>query len=301
MIKTEKNIELERLKETVRQKQELLDKETEELENLKSELREKDMENNSECPILLFMVNQSTPQWDDTHKQETAYIYYFPDYDATKCITRDRENEFLPNTIDMRGYFKNFGMPAQTYYGDTYHDYFGIVQKAASILQHFAKAFFEIKKPTPGNVEASDEKEDYRSLPTPQMRLYGLLDNPEKEIFDTKEEITDYIKAHNPLGLSIYTIDFLGNALGKQDVIRTTSESGRENIYTAYKNGIAIFNSKFARWEATTGHWEATTRDLKALHKAFRDRGIEFENDVYAEPEKEYPEGKRYYVKPIKK
>jgi len=160
--------------------------------------------------------------------------------------------------------------------GNVYHDYSDKFKKSMSNLQQIAKILFETKEPTPVSVEDSNEKEGYKvTLPTPQMRLYGLLDSPEKVILDTKEELIKYIKTYHPSQKDIYTIDFLGNALGKQDVIRVTSESGIENIYIVYKEGIAIYNPRYNLWEATIG-------DLKTLHKAFRDRGITFENDVYA-------------------
>lgn len=287
MIKTRKNTELNELKEAIRQKRELIKQEQQKLEKLENKFRNKDMENNSEYPILLFLVDQTPPMWDDTQDWERAFIYYFPDYDATKCIIRHRVDELLPNTIDMRESFKSLGMPERVFPGDAYHDYYDIVQKAVAILQPVAKACFEIKEPIHENVEASNEEEDYKtSLPTPQMRLYSFLGYVNKAFFDTEDELTEYIGSHDTRFGDISKVEFLGNALGQTDVIRIIYKDGRNEILTVInQNSYAIYNPNST--------WEYRHGNLRAIYQAFRDRDVTFTDDIYAKADE-----KRFSIKP---
>ena len=61
--------------------------------------------------LLLFAIDQTLPMPDDECDLEYQYIYYFPDLDVIKCYIKNKENDFLSNTIDLRKQFANFGVP----------------------------------------------------------------------------------------------------------------------------------------------------------------------------------------------
>jgi len=273
MIKTEKNIKLKELREKVFQKRKLINEETEALKNLENEL--KNMENSSEYPMLLFMVDHTIPMWDDPCDWEFEGIYYFPDSDETRRIITSRRDQLLPNAIDLREDFKNLGMPERVWPGDAYYEYSDIIEKAVSTLRPFAQTFYGIAE------------ENYKAaLPAPQMKLYSFLGYVTKAFFDTEEELTEYTKNHDTRFGDISTVEFLGNVLGHTDVIRIINKNGTERIVTAInKNIYAVYNPD--------SEWVNLHGDLSAIYEAFRDRGISFADDTYAKTDT-----KHFYMQP---
>lgn len=108
MDRTEKIIRVNTLKELIKQKKLLLKKEQTEL-NLLQKKYEK--ENESELPILIFIIDESYPMPDDYTDCEYEYVYYCPDLDNIQCIMRHGYNELLPNTVDLRELFEEINMP----------------------------------------------------------------------------------------------------------------------------------------------------------------------------------------------
>lgn len=121
MDRTEKTIRIKSLKELIKQKETQIAVEENKLKILKKKLQE---ESATEIPVLLFLIDETLPMPDDYRDYEYEYIYYCPDLDEVKRITRHSRDEFLPNVVDMREFFKEVGIPQKIWPGssDNYSD-----------------------------------------------------------------------------------------------------------------------------------------------------------------------------------
>ena len=104
------------------------------------------IENNSQLPILLFVIDQTLPMPDDECDIEYQYIYYFSDLDVIKRLNKNKENDFLPNTIDLRKQFVNFGVPQKEWVGNCYYEYYDVIMEAVSILKTNINEIFNSQK-----------------------------------------------------------------------------------------------------------------------------------------------------------
>ena len=123
---------LRKIVEDIKQKQKQIQDAQIELNKLKEQY---EIENNSQLPILLFVIDQTLPMPDDECDLEYQYIYYFPDLDVIKCLIKNKENDFLPNTIDLREQFVNFGVPQKEWIGNCYYKYYDVIMKAVFFLK----------------------------------------------------------------------------------------------------------------------------------------------------------------------
>jgi len=127
-----------------------------------------------------------------------------------------------------------------------------------------------------------------KEMPTPQMRLFGFSGVFHSEYFDTKEELQEYIKTHDTIFGNICTIEYLGSVAGSKDVIRKTCSDGKQFLLTVVdEDGYGIYNHERSVY---TGNykWEYNHGNLRPMYKAFRDRGIVFEDDIYAKIDESY-------------
>lgn len=116
------------------------------------------------------------------------------------------------------------------------------------------------------------------------MSIYSI----DGQFFDTLLEISTYCFSSDRSTDDAIKLDYMKEFDGKTDVIRTTKADGTINLYsaldedgyysyeTSVKNGIPCFA------------WKYEFGSLKEVYDAFRDRGIVFENDVYAKISKKY-------------
>lgn len=125
-------------------------------------------------------------------------------------------------------------------------------------------------------------KNPLTEISTPQMRLYGFSGAFKSAFFDTEEELTEYVENNDTSFGCICAIEYLGNVAGRSDVIRETSKNGITVLYTAVdEDGYGIYNSERSTYRGEFT-WEYNHGDLREMYSAFRDRGIVFENDIYA-------------------
>mgnify|MGYP004515329891 CR=1 FL=1 len=108
MDREKKIKELKVLKEQIKQKESEIKNKQNELHTLKEQANKI---NESELPILLFTINETLPMPEDERDWEYEYVYYCPDLDEVKYIHKHKNNELLPNSIDLRNSFKIMGMP----------------------------------------------------------------------------------------------------------------------------------------------------------------------------------------------
>ena len=127
-----------------------------------------------------------------------------------------------------------------------------------------------------------------KEIPQSQMKLYGFSGIYKNIFFDTESELLEYVK-NNKLGYgNVCIMDFLGNVAGCNDVIRLTYIDGNEELYTAVnEEGYGKYNSKRSFYKGEFV-WEFNHGSIREMYSAFRDRGIVFENDVYAKIDEGY-------------
>lgn len=127
---------LKSLKKLIDKQELILKAAQEDLKGLEEEYKRESI---SELPILLFQVDETLPMPDDGDF-EYECIYYCPDLDdITYRITRSRK-ELLPNTLDLRSMFVNFGMPEHVWPGRP--DY-NIVYEAVAVLKERIEEIFK--------------------------------------------------------------------------------------------------------------------------------------------------------------
>lgn len=119
-------------------------------------------------------------------------------------------------------------------------------------------------------------------IPIPQMRLYGFDGAFKSAFFDTEAELIEYVKIHDTQFGSICVMDYLGNVADRSDVIRLTYKSGKQVLYTSVdEDGYGIYNNERSIYRGEFV-WEYNHGGISEMYSAFRDRGIVFEDDIYA-------------------
>lgn len=132
MDRTEKIIRVRALEKLIDQKEKQIVEEEKELEVLEQRLKE---ESATEIPVLLFLINETLPMPDDYYDYTYKYVYYCPDLDEVKCIIKHSRNEFFPNVVDMRNFFKEIGIPIKIWPGSVEYDYSDELDYAVSLLK----------------------------------------------------------------------------------------------------------------------------------------------------------------------
>lgn len=120
-------------------------------------------------------------------------------------------------------------------------------------------------------------KDPLTNVPNPEMRLYGISGT----YFNTKEELENYCISEGFPMNHAYALEYIRNFAGRSDVIRKTNPNGEckyyvavdENGYGVYNHDMSVYKGKFT--------WEFECGSIEEMYSAFRDRGVEFEKDVY--------------------
>lgn len=130
-------------------------------------------------------------------------------------------------------------------------------------------------------------------IPEPQMTLYGVNGMFFSKYFDTEEELKRYLLTQDAITGNRCKIEYLGNAAGKNDVIRITYESKEGNLYTVSdEDGYGVYNQNRSVYTGTF-IWEYNHGSLRDEYEAFKKRGIILENDLYGRLESLYKSIKR--------
>ena len=116
------------------------------------------------------------------------------------------------------------------------------------------------------------------------MSMYSI----DGQFFDTESEIGTYCFSIDKSIDEAIKLDYMREFEGKTDVIRATKSDGTVNLYAALdedgyysytacvKNGIPCYS------------WKYEFGSLKDVYAVFRNKGIVFENDVYAKVARKY-------------
>lgn len=121
-----------------------------------------------------------------------------------------------------------------------------------------------------------------KEIPEPQMRLFGFSGVFKSAFFDTEDELLEYVKSNNTTLGDVCIIEYLGNVAGRSDVIRKNNRNGKKVFYTAVdEDGYGIYNHERSVYKGEFV-WEYSHGSISEMYSAFRDRGITFEDDIYA-------------------
>lgn len=118
-------------------------------------------------------------------------------------------------------------------------------------------------------------------IPESKMRLYCYSCILKTDFFNTMEELDNYVNSgHIHRGEKVL-IDYLGYVVDKNDVIRVTYSDNSVRYFSVVDElGLEIYNEEKSN-VLGKNIWEYEFGDLKDIYKAFNDRGIKFEKDVY--------------------
>lgn len=119
------------LKKAINEKEKHIGEQKEELKMLRDEYNK---EQESELPILLFQIDETLPMPDDERDWCFENVYYCPDIDEIKCIVEHKREKLLPNAIDLRKNFEDFGIPKEKWPGGAY-EYSDSIQNAIAVLK----------------------------------------------------------------------------------------------------------------------------------------------------------------------
>ena len=84
-------------------------------------------------------IDETLPMPNNESDIKYEYIYYCPDIDMVKRVIEQKENKYLPNTIDMRGIFQNVGIPSKIWPTESFEDE---VNYSASLMKDIISELF---------------------------------------------------------------------------------------------------------------------------------------------------------------
>lgn len=124
-----------------------------------------------------------------------------------------------------------------------------------------------------------------KAIPQSEMKIY-LVDGI---YFDSISSLVEYCNKKD-ISLDsefVYELEYIRSVAGKNDVISITSDGRKYLVCASDEDGYSTYS--FAK-SVNKGEfiWTYNFGNVSEYYKAFRDRGIVFENDVYAKVAKKY-------------
>lgn len=115
------------------------------------------------------------------------------------------------------------------------------------------------------------------TIPDPEMRLYFIGNN----YFQTIDELLQYCRVNGSSTNGLGILEYYRNLANHSDVIKKSS-STTLMLYTAVdEDGYGIYNYERSVYRGKFT-WEYNHGNIRKMYKPFRDRGIVFEDDIYA-------------------
>ena len=100
--------------------------------------------------------------------------------------------------------------------------------------------------------------------------------------FDTQQALRVYCDSKGKSMDDYDIVGYLRNCAGRSDVIMKKYRDGKIMFYTAVdEDGYGIYNNKMSIYRGEFV-WEYNHGNIRNMYKPFRDKGIIFENDIYA-------------------
>lgn len=145
---------------------------------------------------------------------------------------------------------------------------------------------------------AINSNSDFSKVSKPVMRLYVIRNLFSKKFFDSMEELEEYmdgLSEKTKEGVLISTVEYYKHLAGRDDVI-VSKQDGQKPILVTVLDEIsyAVFNP----YDSSTKKdfiWEYYDGTLEEVCSAFRNSGIKFKNDVYAEIDQDVEDMKQWY------
>ena len=126
------------------------------------------------------------------------------------------------------------------------------------------------------------EKNFYKQFVS-KLTIYGYLDLFSKKsvFYDTEEELLQYIDNNDTTFGQICKIEYLGNILGKNSVIRRTLKNGNVKLFIIYDEDVyGMYDYRYSLYRKDF-MWDFEFGNLKEIYNAFIDRDIVDEEDLY--------------------
>lgn len=115
-----------------------------------------------------------------------------------------------------------------------------------------------------------------------KMCLYCVSEIPHDIYFGTREELAEYMYKNQTHPKSVHIIEYVGSVFGRNDVIREIYPNAAQLILVACdEDGYGIYNPQRSE-ELGFYAWEFNYGSIREKYSAFRERGIVFEDDIYA-------------------
>jgi len=139
------------------------------------------------------------------------------------------------------------------------------------LLEHSASTLKRMIDGKPVNVNPLTE------MPEPEMRLYFIG----KNFFQTIDELLQYCRVNRLSTNGLGILEYYRSLANCSDVIKESS-STTLMLYTAVdEDGYGIYNHERSVYRGKFT-WEYNHGNIREMYKPFKDRGIIFENDIYA-------------------
>ena len=124
-------------------------------------------------------------------------------------------------------------------------------------------------------------------IPESEMKLYTVHGTLGGDYFESEDKFNNYINNNDYNAFDVGTVEYIRECAGKKDVLKFTSTSnGIVRLFCACDEyGYGIYNNKRSIYRGEFV-WEYNYGSLNSAYKAFRDRGIVFEDDIYLEIDK---------------
>lgn len=121
-------------------------------------------------------------------------------------------------------------------------------------------------------------KNPLTEIPRPEMVLYHIHGH----YFDTLDDLKEYCSSEGISSADFDIVSYLRSCCGRSDVIMKKYHDGKIIFWTAVdEDGYGMYNIEKSIYRGGFV-WEYNHGDIREMYKPFRDRGIVFENDIYA-------------------
>lgn len=133
-------------------------------------------------------------------------------------------------------------------------------------------------------------KNPLSEIPEPDMRLYSIGNN----YFESINELKNYCRKNHKTSKGLTVLDYYKNLAGSSDVIRKQNNKTSimytavdEDGYGIYNNTRSVYRGEFI--------WEYNYGSIRDLYKPFKERGIDFVNDVYGKIDERVEKRLKYF------
>lgn len=133
-------------------------------------------------------------------------------------------------------------------------------------------------------------KNPLSEIPEPDMRLYSIGNN----YFESINELKKYCRKNHKTSKGLTVLDYYKNLAGSSDVIRKHNNK-TSIMYTAVdKDGYGMYNNTRSAYRGEF-IWDYNYGSIRDLYKPFKERGIDFVNDVYGKIDERVEKRLKYF------